>query len=186
MPAHIALGLAAAIAANAAIRTTQIEIPDSSRQLAIHCVEPSRPSRAGVLFVHGATFPTRLASGYEFSPNDSWLAFVAAEGYLPAVSTLSASALPADRPRCSKLLTAPRPYCVRRKPPSRSRLRSATCVASVDWQTFISSLTRGALCRLLHSRPRIPQRFVRSRCSGQSFPCQERPSRPRSAQRGTR
>jgi pimeloyl-ACP methyl ester carboxylesterase len=80
--AIIALGLAAAIAANAAIRTTQIEIPDSSQQLAIHCVEPSRPSRSGVLFIHGATFPTRLASGYEFSPNDSWLAFVAAEGYL--------------------------------------------------------------------------------------------------------
>jgi pimeloyl-ACP methyl ester carboxylesterase len=82
VPAIIALGLAAAITANAAIRTTQIEIPDSAQRLAIHCVEPSRPSRSGVLFIHGATFPTRLASGYEFSPNDSWLAFVAAEGYL--------------------------------------------------------------------------------------------------------
>jgi pimeloyl-ACP methyl ester carboxylesterase len=64
------------------LQTTQIAIPNSSQQLAIHCVEPLRPSRAGVLFIHGATFPTRLASGYEFSPNDSWLAFVAAEGYL--------------------------------------------------------------------------------------------------------
>lgn len=64
------------------LQTTQIAIPSSSQQLAIHCIEPSRPSRAGVLFIHGATFPTKLASGYEFSPNDSWLAFVAAEGYL--------------------------------------------------------------------------------------------------------
>ena len=47
MPAIIALGLAAAIAANAAIRTTQIEIPGSSQRLAIHCVEPSRPVLAG-------------------------------------------------------------------------------------------------------------------------------------------
>lgn len=76
MLATIALGL------GAAIQTTQIAIPDSSQQLAIHCIEPSRPPRAGVLFIHGATFPTRLASGYEFSPNDSWLAFVAADGYL--------------------------------------------------------------------------------------------------------
>ena len=160
MTAIIALGLAAAIAANAAIRTTQIEIPDSSQRLAIHCVEPSRPSRSGVLFIHGATFPTKLASGFEFSPDDSWLAFVAAEGYLACGFDL-ASALPVGRPQCSKLLTALRPYCVRRKPPRRSRLQSATCVASVDWQTCISSLTRGALCRLLYSQPRIPQRFVR-------------------------
>ena len=73
VPAIIALRLAAAIA---------IHIPNSSQHPAIHCIEPSRPPRAAASFVHGATFPTQLASGYEFSPNDSWLAFVAAQGFL--------------------------------------------------------------------------------------------------------
>ena len=71
--ATIALGL---------IQTIQLAIPNSSQQLALHCIEPARPARAGVLFIHGATFATKLASGYEFSANDSWLAFVAASGYL--------------------------------------------------------------------------------------------------------
>ena len=82
MLATITLGLVALMASRASIQTTQIGIPNSTQRLAVHCIEPQHPSRAAVLFMHGATFPTRLASGYEFHPNDSWLAFVAAEGYL--------------------------------------------------------------------------------------------------------
>ena len=59
-----------------------IAIPNSTQHLAVHCIEPRDPPRAAVLFIHGATFPTLLASGYEFRPGDSWLAFTAAQGYL--------------------------------------------------------------------------------------------------------
>jgi pimeloyl-ACP methyl ester carboxylesterase len=82
MLATVTLGLVGAMATNAVIQTTHIAIPDSTQRLAVHCIEPLHPPRAAVLFIHGATFPTRLASGYEFRPNDSWLAFVASEGYL--------------------------------------------------------------------------------------------------------
>jgi pimeloyl-ACP methyl ester carboxylesterase len=67
-----------------------------------------------VLFVHGATFPTLLAAGYEFSPGDSWLSFVASKGYLAcgldflgygASSRPAAMLVPAER--AAPVLRAP-------------------------------------------------------------------------------
>jgi pimeloyl-ACP methyl ester carboxylesterase len=77
-----AIGLAAALATAARIETAFVRLPHSNEQVAIHCMKPQHARAAGVLFVHGSTFPTRLASGYEFSPGDSWMSFVAARGYL--------------------------------------------------------------------------------------------------------
>jgi pimeloyl-ACP methyl ester carboxylesterase len=54
--------------------------PSSEHRIALHCVGPARPTHHGVLFIHGATFPTRLASGYRFAPADSWLDFAAGQG----------------------------------------------------------------------------------------------------------
>jgi pimeloyl-ACP methyl ester carboxylesterase len=50
--------------------------------LALHCVEPSKQSADAVLFIHGASFPTMLAAGFEFSPKDSWMRFMANKGFL--------------------------------------------------------------------------------------------------------
>lgn len=50
--------------------------------LAIHCVAPAAQSDDAVLFVHGASFPTRLAAGFEFQGRDSWMDYMAARGYL--------------------------------------------------------------------------------------------------------
>lgn len=72
----------AAIGLAAALETAYVRIPHSDAQVAIHCMKPQHARDAGVLFVHGSTFPTRLAAGYEFNPGDSWLSFVAARGYL--------------------------------------------------------------------------------------------------------
>jgi pimeloyl-ACP methyl ester carboxylesterase len=71
-----------ALAAALNITTAYIPLPGSAQQLAVHCVQPARPGRAAVLFIHGASFPTRLASGYQFSAGDSWLHLVASQGYL--------------------------------------------------------------------------------------------------------
>ncbi|WP_165488584.1 alpha/beta hydrolase [Dyella terrae] len=49
--------------------------------VALHCIEPSASGHRGVLFIHGSSFPTMLASGFEFSPGDSWLRFMAGRGY---------------------------------------------------------------------------------------------------------
>ncbi|MGH8084555.1 MAG: alpha/beta fold hydrolase [Lysobacter sp.] len=59
---------------------------DTTPPLALHCVHPDRQATAlpgatsAVLFVHGASFPTRLAAGFEFSPRDSWLHHAATDG----------------------------------------------------------------------------------------------------------
>jgi pimeloyl-ACP methyl ester carboxylesterase len=77
-----AIGLAAVLGTAARIETAFVPIPHSNERVAVHCLKPQRARDVGVLFVHGATFPTRLAAGYEFSAGDSWLTFVAARGYL--------------------------------------------------------------------------------------------------------
>jgi len=77
-----AIGLAAVLGTATRVETAHVRIPDSTEQLAIHCVKPQHARDAGVLFVHGSTFPTLLAAGYEFTAGDSWLSFVAARGYL--------------------------------------------------------------------------------------------------------
>jgi hypothetical protein len=76
------IGLAAVLGTAARIETAFVRIPHSTEQVAIHCMKPQHARDTGVLFVHGSTFPTRLASGYEFGAGDSWLSFVAARGYL--------------------------------------------------------------------------------------------------------
>jgi pimeloyl-ACP methyl ester carboxylesterase len=76
------IGLAAVLGTAARIETAFVRIPHSNGQVAIHCMKPQHARDTGVLFVHGSTFPTRLASGYEFGAGDSWLSFVAARGYL--------------------------------------------------------------------------------------------------------
>jgi pimeloyl-ACP methyl ester carboxylesterase len=82
MLAAVWLSFAAALGTSAPIQTAHIDVPQNGGQVAVHCLEPLRPTATGVLFVHGATFPTKLAAGYEFHPGDSWLHFVAAQGYL--------------------------------------------------------------------------------------------------------
>jgi pimeloyl-ACP methyl ester carboxylesterase len=75
--------LLAGLLSAASVHTVHLPLPQSpGQQVALHCIEPAQPSGRGVLFVHGASFPTRLAAGFEFAPGDSWLSFVAARGDL--------------------------------------------------------------------------------------------------------
>lgn len=76
------ISLAVALGTVSRIETAQLRVPDSTTQLALHCIEPEHARGAGVLFIHGSTFPTRLAFAYEFTPGDSWLSFAAARGYV--------------------------------------------------------------------------------------------------------
>ncbi|HEY9132079.1 MAG TPA: alpha/beta fold hydrolase [Dyella sp.] len=75
--------LAAAVATHVRTDTIDLQLPAAPGQhVALHCVAPEHPSGEVVLFVHGATFPTRLAFGFEFRPGDSWMHFMAAKGFL--------------------------------------------------------------------------------------------------------
>jgi len=75
--------LIAALLTAAAVQTTYLSLPQNPTQhVALHCVAPGRATDRAVLFVHGASFPTMLAAGFEFAPGDSWLAFMARRGYL--------------------------------------------------------------------------------------------------------
>lgn len=79
MSGLLALGLISALS------TSTIHLPlahESGQQVALHCVAPVRANGQAVLFVHGASFPTMLAFGFEFAPGDSWMDFVAQRGYL--------------------------------------------------------------------------------------------------------
>jgi pimeloyl-ACP methyl ester carboxylesterase len=61
----------------------QLTAPGAERQtLALHCVEPVEATSEAVLFIHGASFPTMLAAGFEFDGKDSWLDFMANRGFL--------------------------------------------------------------------------------------------------------
>jgi pimeloyl-ACP methyl ester carboxylesterase len=82
MLAEVGLTFAAALSTSTPLQTAYIDLPQGAGRVAVHCLEPQRPTATGVLFVHGATFPTKLAAGYEFKPGDSWLSFVAANGDL--------------------------------------------------------------------------------------------------------
>jgi pimeloyl-ACP methyl ester carboxylesterase len=65
------------------IETTYIAMPDAPTQhLALHCAHPAQDSHDSVLFIHGASFPTLLASGFEFAPGDSWIEYMARKGYV--------------------------------------------------------------------------------------------------------
>ena len=50
--------------------------------LAVHYSTALDAPTEAVLFVHGATFPTMLAFGFEFEPRNSWLTFEARRGRL--------------------------------------------------------------------------------------------------------
>lgn len=83
MIASLFLALASLVGTqDVAVATTYIPVPGSpAERLALHCAQPAQPSRKSVLFIHGASFPTMLASGFEFGPGDSWIAFMARKGY---------------------------------------------------------------------------------------------------------
>jgi pimeloyl-ACP methyl ester carboxylesterase len=79
MSGLLALGLLSALSAST------IHLPvahDPGQQVALHCVTPTQPNGQGVLFVHGASFPTMLAFGFAFAPGDSWMDFMAQQGFL--------------------------------------------------------------------------------------------------------
>jgi pimeloyl-ACP methyl ester carboxylesterase len=64
------------------IQTLDLPLHGGAEHIALHCIAPAQRTDKALLFVHGATFPTRLAFGFEFVPGDSWLHFVARQGYL--------------------------------------------------------------------------------------------------------
>lgn len=80
------LGLSLASTLAAAMPAPEIiSLPaprDPHLHLALHCKGPGRPTRKGVLFIHGASFPTMLAAGFRFKSADSWIDFMAGKGFL--------------------------------------------------------------------------------------------------------
>lgn len=75
--------LLASLLSAASVHTVRRPLPHApGQQVALHCIAPAQTAGRSVLFVHGASFPTRLAAGFEFAPGDSWLAFMARRGYL--------------------------------------------------------------------------------------------------------
>jgi pimeloyl-ACP methyl ester carboxylesterase len=82
----LALGaalLAASLNHGAPVETINLPLsPGSTQHVALHCVEPRTYTGRGVLFVHGSSFPTMLAAGFEFRGGDSWMDFMAAQGFL--------------------------------------------------------------------------------------------------------
>lgn len=79
----LALGMVSAMSTAGSATTTQLPLPDMpARHVALHCIAPPHPTGESVLFVHGASFPTMLAFGFEFAPGDSWMDWMAARGFL--------------------------------------------------------------------------------------------------------
>lgn len=77
----LAIGLAATLPAMPAMQTSYLPAGEG-RRVALHCIAPDGPVRHAALFVHGASFPTMLAAGFEFAPGDSWMGFMARRGFL--------------------------------------------------------------------------------------------------------
>jgi pimeloyl-ACP methyl ester carboxylesterase len=72
-----------ALASSATVSTTTINVPEApGEHLALHCAYPAHSTHKAVLFIHGASFPTMLASGFEFAPSDSWIQYTARQGYV--------------------------------------------------------------------------------------------------------
>lgn len=75
--------LLAALVPNSYAAVVQLRLPGAEGQtLALHCIEPSKKGTDAVLFIHGASFPTMLAAGFEFYAKDSWMNFMANRGLL--------------------------------------------------------------------------------------------------------
>lgn len=65
------------------VKTIYITLPDApSEHLALHCARPNANTHKSVLFIHGASFPTMLAAGFEFAPGDSWIEYTARQDYV--------------------------------------------------------------------------------------------------------
>lgn len=63
--------------------TVYLPLPAApTAHVALHCAKGAGTETQAVLFVHGASFPTMLASGFEFAPGDSWMDYTAQAGYL--------------------------------------------------------------------------------------------------------
>jgi pimeloyl-ACP methyl ester carboxylesterase len=82
MSLFLAMAVAAAPVAAPPVHTEYLPTGAPGQRVALHCIEPAVPARHAALFVHGASFPTMLAAGFEFAPGDSWMAFMARRGYL--------------------------------------------------------------------------------------------------------
>ena len=81
--AMLMIGAMASMALGAMpIETTSLPLSDGGEQVALHCVRPHGDTGKAVLFVHGSTFPTQLAFGFQFHPGDSWMHYMARQGYL--------------------------------------------------------------------------------------------------------
>ena len=94
-------------------KVIHLKAPGNDEQtLALHCVAPVKAPTEAVLFIHGLSFPTLLAEGFEFDGKDSWLDFMANRGFLacgldflgfgqssrpPAMMAEPAGAAPLDR-----------------------------------------------------------------------------------------
>ena len=79
----LSVAFAAALPAAAPrLHTEYLPTGENGHRVALHCIEPDAPARHAALFVHGASFPTMLAAGFEFAPGDSWMNFMARRGYL--------------------------------------------------------------------------------------------------------
>jgi pimeloyl-ACP methyl ester carboxylesterase len=80
------LGLSLASVLSAAVPAPEtIPLPvsrDPNLHTALHCVAPAQSTGKGVLFIHGASFPTMLAAGFRFESADSWIDFMARKGFL--------------------------------------------------------------------------------------------------------
>lgn len=84
MLASLLLALAASTGMQPiSLDTIYIPVPYAPTQrLALHCAHPATATNKSVLFIHGASFPTLLASGFEFAPGDSWIQYTVRKGYL--------------------------------------------------------------------------------------------------------
>lgn len=75
--------LAASLNYKPGVETINLPIAaGTSQYVALHCVAPKEASHKGVLFIHGSSFPTMLAAGFEFQRGDSWMDFTARHGFL--------------------------------------------------------------------------------------------------------
>jgi pimeloyl-ACP methyl ester carboxylesterase len=75
--------LLATLASTSEAEVIRLQAPGAEGQsLALHCIESAKPGSEAVLFIHGASFPTMLAAGFEFQAKDSWMNFVANRGFL--------------------------------------------------------------------------------------------------------
>jgi pimeloyl-ACP methyl ester carboxylesterase len=89
MMSLLALGMASALSTmTPTMQTIHLPIGSSTGEyVALHCLAPKptatrSASTQAVLFIHGASFPTLLAFGFEFAPGDSWMSYMADRGYL--------------------------------------------------------------------------------------------------------